>query len=157
MCGARLSYILLLSPCEVRSEPDPAVSSGWVPVLFVESQTQLPSSAESLSCVECERDSVLLLSPAVLHRLEGRLSKSLLSLWRRLSHPSTKFPCVVHTVYSLTQGCPLSHTVVATAQQILAELVEGDREQRLSKPMLSWWKESVPGERESDSATLAES
>ena len=63
----------------------------------------------------------------------------------------------IHTVHSLTQRCPLSHTVVAAAQQTLAELVEGDLEQRLSKPLLSWWKESVPGERESDSATLAES
>ena len=33
----------------------------------------------------------------------------------------------------------------------------GDLEQRLSKSLLSWWKEFVPGERESDSATLAES
>ena len=64
-------------------------------------------------------------------------------------------PCCVHTVYSLTQRCPLSHTVVAAAQQTLAELVEGDLEQRLSKPLLSWWKESAR-ERESDSATLAE-
>ena len=60
-------------------------------------------------------------------------------------------------MYSLTQRCPVSHKVVAVAQQTLAELVEGDLEQRLSKPLLSWWKESVPGERESDSATLAES
>ena len=51
----------------------------------------------------------------------------------------------------------MSHTVVAAAQQTLAELVEGDLGQRLSKPLLSWWKESVPRERESDSATLAES
>ena len=98
-----------------------------------------------------------LLSPVVVHKVQGRLSKSLLSLWRRLSHPGTESPCCVHTVYSLTQRCPLSHTVVAAAQQTLAELVEGDLEQRLSKPLLSWWKESVPGERESDSATLAES
>ena len=47
VCGARLSYFLLLGPCAVRSEPDLAVSSGWVPVLFVKSQTQLLSSAES--------------------------------------------------------------------------------------------------------------
>ena len=60
-------------------------------------------------------------------------------------------------MYSLTQRCPLSHTVVAAAQQTLAELVEGVLEQRLSKPLLSWWKESVPGERVSDSATLDES
>ena len=59
---------LLLSPCAVISEPDPALPSGWVPVLFVESQTQLLSSAESLRCVECERDSVLLLSPEVVHK-----------------------------------------------------------------------------------------
>ena len=138
-------------------EPDLAVFFGWVPVLFVESQTQLPSSAESLRCMECECDSVFLLSPVVVHSFQGRLSKSLLSLWRRLSHSSTEFPCVVHTVYSLTQHYPLSHTVVAAAQQTLAELVEGDLEQQLSKRLLSWWKESVPGERESDSATLAES
>ena len=72
-----------------------------------------------------------LLSPVVVHKVQGRLSKSLLSLWRRLSHPSTESPCVVHTVYSLTQRCPLSHTVVAAAQQTLAELVEGDLAQRL--------------------------
>ena len=107
--------------------------------------------------MECERDSAFLLSPVVVHRFQGRLSKPLLSLWRRLSHSSTESPCVVHTVYSLTQRCPLSHTVVAAAQQTLAVFVEGDLEQRLSKPLLSWWKESVQRERESDSATLAES
>ena len=80
----------------------------------------------------------VLLSPVVVHKVQGRLSKSLLSLWRRLSHPSTESPCVVHTVYSLTQRCPLSHTVVAVAQQTLAELVERDLGQRLSKPLLSW-------------------
>ena len=95
MCGARLSYILLLSPCEVRSEPDPAVSSGWVPVLFVESQTQLPSSAESLRCVDCEPDSVLLMSPEVVHKSRVG-SANPLSLWRRLSRPSTESCCVVH-------------------------------------------------------------
>ena len=52
----------------MRSEPDLALSSGWVSVLFVESQTQLLSSAESLRCVECERDSVLLLSPEVVYK-----------------------------------------------------------------------------------------
>ena len=141
----------------MRSEPDLAVSFGWVPVLFVESETQLPSSAESLCRVEWECDSVFLLSLVVVHRFQGRLSKPLLSLWRRLSHYSTESPCVVHTVHSLAQRCLLSHTVVAAAQQTLAELVEGDLEQRLSKPLLSWWKESVPGERESDSATSAAS
>ena len=40
-------------------EPDPALPSVWVSVLFVESQTQLLSSAESLCCVECEHDSEL--------------------------------------------------------------------------------------------------
>ena len=141
----------------MRSEPDLAVSSGWVSVLFVESQTQLLSYAESLRCVECECDSVSLLSPVVEHRFQGRLSKPLLSLWRRLSHYSTESPCAVHIVRSLTQHCPLSHTVVAAAQQILAELVEGDLGQRLSKSLLSWWKESAPEEEESDSATPAES
>ena len=52
----------------MRSEPDLAVSFGWISVLFVESQTQLLSSAESLSCVECEHDSVLLLSSKVVHK-----------------------------------------------------------------------------------------
>ena len=51
----------------MRSEPDPAVSFGWVPVLFVESQTQLLSSAKSLHGVERERDSVFLLGPVVVH------------------------------------------------------------------------------------------
>ena len=83
-----------------------------------------------------------LLSPVVVHKVQGRLSKSLLSLWRRLSHPGTESPCCVYTVYSLTQRCPLSHTVVAAAQQTLAELVEGDLGQQLSKPLPSWWKES---------------
>ena len=36
---------------------------------------------------------------------------------------------------------------------ILAESYE----QRLSKPLLSWWRDSVQEEEESDSATLAES
>ena len=75
----------------MRSEPDLAATFGWISVLFVESQTQLLSSAESLRRVECERDSVLLLSP---EEVQGRLSKSLLSLWRRLSHPSTESPVV---------------------------------------------------------------
>ena len=104
------------------------MSFGWVPALFVESQTQLPSSVESLRCVECERDSVFLLSPVVVHRCQGRLSKSLLSLWRRLSNSTVVLsPPVlynVHIVHSLTQRCPLSHTVVAAAQKTLAELVE---------------------------------
>ena len=52
----------------MRSEPDLAVSFGWISVLFVESQTQLLSSAESLRCVERENDSVLLLSPEVVHK-----------------------------------------------------------------------------------------
>ena len=43
------------------------MSFGWVPALFAESQTQLPSSAESLHRVECERDSVFLLSLVVVH------------------------------------------------------------------------------------------
>ena len=97
-----------------------------------------------------------LLSPVVVLKVQGRLNKSLLSLWRRLSLHSTESPYCVHTVYSPTQRCPLGHTVVAAAQHTLAELVEGDQGQRLSKPLLSWWKESMPGERESDSATLAE-
>ena len=100
----------------MRREPDLAVSFGWVSALFVESQTQLLSSAESLCRVEWERDSAFLLSLVVVHRFQGRLSKSLLSLWKRLSHPSTEFPCVVHIVHSLTQHCPLSHTIVAAAQ-----------------------------------------
>ena len=68
VCVVRLSYILMLSPRAVISEPDTALPSGWVSVLFVESQTQLLSSAESLHCVECERDSVLLMSPEVVHK-----------------------------------------------------------------------------------------
>ena len=50
-----------------------------------------------------------------------------------------------------------NYTVVAVAHQTLAELVEGGLEQWLSKPLLSWWKESVPGGRESDSAIPTES
>ena len=57
-------------------------------------------------------------------------------------------------MYSLTQCCPLSHTVVGVAQQTLAELVEGDLEQQLSKPLLSWWKESVPGEKGSQTQQI---
>ena len=52
----------------MRSEPDLAVFFGWISVLLVESQTHLLSSAESLRCVECERDSVLLLSLEVVHK-----------------------------------------------------------------------------------------
>ena len=126
-------------------------------MLVCVSQTQLHPSAESLCCVKWEHDSVFLLSLVVVHKSKGRLSKSLLSLRKRLSHPSTESPCVVHIVYSLTQHCSLSHTVVAAAQEALTELVEGDLGLRGSKPLLSWWKESVPGERETDSAILAES
>ena len=57
----------------------------------------------------------------------------------------------------MTQRCLPSHTAVAAAQQILTELVEGDLGQRLSKPLLSWWKELAPEEEESDSATPADS
>ena len=61
-------------------------------------------------------------------------------------------------MYSLTQHCPLSRTVVAVVQHTRAELVEGDLGQRLSKPLLSWWRESEPGEEEeSDSVPIAES
>ena len=63
----------------MRSEPDLAVSFGWVPALFVESQTQLSSSAESLRRVEWERDSVFQLSLVVVHKFQGSLSKSLLN------------------------------------------------------------------------------
>ena len=52
----------------MRSEPDLAVFVGWIPVTFVLSQTQLLSSAECLPGVECERDSVLLLSLEVVHK-----------------------------------------------------------------------------------------
>ena len=67
-------------------------------MLFVEGQTQSASSAESLCCVESESDSALLLSPVSVHKFQGRLRKSLLSLWRRLSHPSTESPFCVHIV-----------------------------------------------------------
>ena len=52
----------------MRSEPDLAVPFGWISVLFVGSQTQLLSSAESLRCVKCELDSVFLLSSEVVHK-----------------------------------------------------------------------------------------
>ena len=61
-------------------------------MLFVESQTQLSSSAESLCRVEGETNSALLLSVVPVHKLHVKFGKSLLSLWRRLSHPSTEFP-----------------------------------------------------------------
>ena len=72
------------------------MSFGCVPVPFVESQAQLSSFAESLHCVEHERDSVFPTESWVVHKVQGRLSKSLLSLWRRLSHYSTEFPLVVY-------------------------------------------------------------
>ena len=50
----------------MRSDPDLAMSFDGIFVLFVESQTQLLSSAQFLRCVECEHDSVLLLSPEVV-------------------------------------------------------------------------------------------
>ena len=49
--------------------------------------------------------------------IQGRLSKSLLSLWRRLSCPYNEYPCCVHIGGGV---------IVAAAQQLLAELVEGD-------------------------------
>ena len=78
----------------------------------VESQTQPSSSAESLSCVWRASLSYLLLlsswavslwvrlsrhplSLCAVHSYLGRLGKSLLSLWRRLGHPCTEFPCCV--------------------------------------------------------------
>ena len=45
----------------------------------------------------------------------------------------------------------------AAAQQTLAELVEGDPGAAAQQPLLSWWRESMHKEEESDSATLAES
>ena len=82
----------MLSPYAVRSELDSATSFCQVAVLLVESQTQLSSSAEYLCCVESETDSALLLSVVPVHNFQGKFNKSLLSLWRRLSHPSTEFP-----------------------------------------------------------------
>ena len=87
----------------MRSEPDLAVSFGWIPVLFVESQTQLLSSAKSLRCVECERDSAFPLSLEVVHK-------------SRVGSANPESPCVVHIVPVLTQHCLLSHTVVAATQ-----------------------------------------
>ena len=57
----------------MRSKPDLAVFFGWVPVLFVERQTQLLSSAESLCCVEQERGSVFLLSLVVVQYIGSRV------------------------------------------------------------------------------------
>ena len=82
----------------MRSEPDSAVPFCQVPGLFVESQTQSSTSPESLCLVESESDSAFLLSLVFVHKFQGRLSKSLLSLRRRLSHPSTESPCCVHIV-----------------------------------------------------------
>ena len=134
-------------------------------MLFMESQTQPPSSAESLFCVECESDSAFLLSPVVVHKFQGRLSKSLLSLWRRLSHPSIESPCGVHIVREFDSALPV---IVAAAQQTLAELVEGDSgagaQQTLAKLVEgvcaggggSQTQQPLLSHRSSNSATLAE-
>ena len=92
---------LLPSPCAVRNEPDSETPFCLALVLFEESQTQLLSSAESLCRVECELDSAILLSLVVVHKRPGKLSKSLLSWWRRLDHPSTESLCCVHIVGEL--------------------------------------------------------
>ena len=61
---------------------------------------------------------------AVYISVQGRLSKSLLSWWRRLSCLYTELPCCVY----IGGGVRLSNlcwVIVAAAQQTLAELVEG--------------------------------
>ena len=83
-----------------------------------------------------------LLSLVVVHKVHGSSANPCWacgggSVTIVLSPPAV----YVHTMYSLTQHCPLSHTVVAAAQQILAEFVEGDLGQRLNEPLLSWWRE----------------
>ena len=102
-----------LSRVCVESQTQPSSSTESLSHVCVESQTQPFSSAVSLSCVWRARRSYLLLlsswavclwvrlsrhllSPCVVHSYSGRLSKSLLSLWRRLSCPGTEFPCCVH-------------------------------------------------------------
>ena len=111
-----MSHFLFTESIPCKSDSSLFYVEYWGPVsVYVASQTRLPSSAESLCCVhvsqtqpsssaeslcrvESESDSALLLSPVYLHKFQGRLSKSLLSLWRRLSHPSTESPCCVHIV-----------------------------------------------------------
>ena len=55
---------------------------------------------ESLSCgevcVESQTQFLHTESMVVYIVIQGRLSKSLLSLWRRLSCPYTESPCCVH-------------------------------------------------------------
>ena len=133
---ARLSYPLLQSPCTVRSKPDSATSFCQVAVLFVEDHTQLSSSAESLWRVESETDSALLLSVVPVHNFQGKFNKSLLSLWRRLSHPSTEFPLlctycervwlsVVHWVFSKERRESQSSGKLCMRRSCLATLAAG--------------------------------
>ena len=76
----------------------------------------------------------------------------MLSLWRRLS------PHVVYISWREVDSAYPCFVIVAAAQQILAELVEGEfLEQWLSQTLLSWWRESLLWGAESDSVPLAES
>ena len=56
--------------------------------------------------------------------IQGKLSKSLPSLWRRLSCPYTEFPCCVYIGGEVRLSNPC-WVFLAAAQQILALLVEG--------------------------------
>ena len=76
---------------------------------------------ESLSCgevcVESQTQFLHTESMVVYIVIQGRLSKSLLSLWRRFSCPCTESLFCVHIGGGV---------IVAAAQQTLADLVEGD-------------------------------
>ena len=69
----------------------------------------------------------LQLSLCAVHGDPGRLSKPLLSLWRRLSHHILSPPVpVVYILWRESDSAYPCWVIVAAAQQILAELMEGD-------------------------------
>ena len=91
----------------------------------------------------CESDSAVIRWVHVLYIvIWGRLSKSLLRLWRRLSCFDAESPCCVHTGVGIRLSKPLlSHGSSSSANPCWDG---GGRSsyQRLSKPLLSWWKET---------------
>ena len=90
----------------------------WVTELCVKSKTQPPSSLSPGAVWEWVRLSCHTLSLCVVQyiSIQGRLSKSLLSLWPRLSHPSTESPCCVHFGGRVRLSKPtLSHSCCGSA------------------------------------------
>ena len=98
---ARLSHLLrwVTEPC-VCGEPDSATFFCWVtePHVYRKPDSTIFCCLVSVPCA-CKTDSATFCWVlCAVHSYPGRLSKSLLSLWRRLSHLQTEFLWGVHIV-----------------------------------------------------------